>query len=91
MLLEYVVLGVIGAATRILVHIHNYGVAKVRKDRALAHLGLGGIFGYVSYLLVTIYGWTNHLTALSMGYMAPSVAEHLLKKGEIGTEAVYEP
>jgi len=85
-LVEFVVLGVVGAVARIMVHIYNYGVVRIAKDRVGAHLVLGAIFGYVAYLLVNIYGWTNHLTALSLGYMAPSVAEHILKKGEIGLE-----
>jgi len=84
-LVEYILLGAVGALARILVHIHNYGLAKIRLDRCLSHLGLGAIAGYIAWYLIITMGLTNHLTALSFGYMAPSLVEHALKKGELGS------
>jgi len=85
MLIEYVLLGIVGAGARILVHIYNYGIAKIRFDRCLSHLALGAIAGYVAHHLIVTMRLTNHLTALAFGYMAPSILEHILKKGELGT------
>jgi len=89
--LAYILLGVIGAGIRILVHIYNYGVAKVKKERALVHLQLGAVGGFLAWTTMAEVETIGYVTALSFGYCAPSIVEHMLKKGEIGTEAVYEP
>jgi len=84
-LVEYLLLGVVGALARILVHIHNYGLAKIRLERCIAHLALGAVAGYVAYYMILTMQLTNHLTAMAFGYMAPSLIDHILKKGELGT------
>ena len=82
--IEYVLVGVAGAATRVLIHIYNYGLAKIKEqpERYAAHLPLGAVAGGICYYLVTELGWTNHLTAFFMGYFAPSFLQHLAKKKE---------
>jgi len=87
--IDLIIHGVLGALLRILIHMWNYGARSVyiqERWRITVHVALGAIAGYISAILVITKGWTNHLTALSFGYMAPSLLEHLLKKGELGAE-----
>ena len=76
----YVVLGLVGAAARIALHIRHYGMASIKWDRAASDLFLGMVAGYICHYLVATLQVTNHLTALGFGYMGPSVVEHLLKR-----------
>jgi len=75
-----VILGLVGAAARVALHVRHYGFASIKWDRAAADLFLGMVAGYICYYLVATFQLTNHLTALGFGYMGPSIVEHLLKR-----------
>ena len=84
LLIEYVLVGAAGAATRLLIHIYNYGLTKIKEkpERYIAHLPLGAVAGGIVHYLVTTLGWSNHLTSFFAGYFAPSFLQHLAKKKE---------
>jgi len=79
LMLQYIVLGALGALCRILVQIYRDKKITQTREEVAAELTLGAITGYVVYCLIIFYDWTNHLTALACGFTAPDFIENLLK------------
>jgi len=74
-LISFIALGILGALTRLVMQTYREKRIYQSKREALTELFLGAIAGYASFLLVKVHGWTNHLTALTLGFCAPDFLE----------------
>ena len=79
---ESIVLGLLGAIIFVLTQLRHYGIDfwKAKKVQIVCHIILGPIAGYLVYIMVTYYGWANHLTALLAGFSAPAFIEGLVRR-----------
>jgi len=79
---ESIFLGFLGALSFVLIQLHHHGVTywKDKKAQIVSHILLGPVCGYLVWLLVIHYGWTNHLTAYLAGVSGPFFIEGLVAK-----------
>ena len=79
---ESVFLGLLGAIAFVLTQLRHYGIDfwKAKKVEIVCHIILGPIAGYLVFIMVTYYGWANHLTSLLAGFSAPAFIEGLVRR-----------
>ena len=73
----YVVVGVIGAGSRLLVQWFRDGEIKQTPLKIAALLGLGAVGGWVSLQLLSLFEIQNYITAWALGFVFPDVAENI--------------
>jgi len=78
-LVIFIFLGFLGAVTRILIQIWRDKKITQTALEVFCELVLGAIAGYLTWYLVTYYGWTNHLTAWAVGFAAPDAIENIYR------------
>jgi len=75
----FLFLGFLGAVSRILIQIWRDKEITQTGPEVLCEILLGVIAGYLTYMLVVYYGWTNHLTAFCAGFAAPDIIENIYR------------
>ena len=79
---ESILLGLLGAVVFVLTEFRQYGIVywKDRKVQIVCHIILGPISGYLVFVMVTYYGWANHLTSFLAGFSAPAFIEGIVRR-----------
>ena len=72
----FVLCGLVGALSRVLVQIWRDKKVTQTGPEAVAELGLGLIFGWVAYQMGLSTGAGGYLMAWALGFVAPDVAEN---------------
>jgi len=83
-ILGYIIVGMLGAISRMFVQIVRDGWANWRKEKLIpdiiVEILLGGIAGYVAFLLVQRLNLVDHITAYALGYVAPDALVNIAER-----------